>query len=193
MLVAESHATHFTKFSFGFHGNTVETQLSRSAGIEPNLWHFKATFLFVRLVQPCKVIFLMTTFFFWLSLGFLDPSDVANILNKCVKMRAFVHPHVMGILGISLDEQAPYIVMLFMANGSLHSYLRKHRAELPISEDEDIDLVCHYRSTMNCLHAVSSWCLSDSSKALDVTNAYMQVCTTQKRMTDMCLQIAKGT
>ena len=67
-----------------------------------------------------------------------------------------MHPHVMGILGISLDEQAPYIVMLFMANGSLHSYLRKHRAELPISEDEDIDLVCHYRSTMNCLHAVSS-------------------------------------
>ena len=25
-----------------------------------------------------------------------------------------------------------------------------------------------------------------------MTNAYMQVCTTQKRMIDMCLQIAKG-
>ena len=56
-------------------------------------------------------------------------------------MKAFVHPHVMGILGICLAEQAPYIVMPFMANGSLHSYLRKHRAELLISDDTDIDLV----------------------------------------------------
>ena len=56
-------------------------------------------------------------------------------------MKAFVHPHVMSILGICLAGQVPYIVMPFMANGSLHSYLRKHRAELLISEDEDIDLV----------------------------------------------------
>ena len=79
------------------------------------------------------------TFFF--LLGFLDPSDVANILKECLKMKTFVHPHVMGILGICLAEQAPYIVMPFMANGSLHSYLRKHRAELLISDDTDIDLV----------------------------------------------------
>ena len=56
-------------------------------------------------------------------------------------MKAFVHPHVMGILGICLAEQAPYIVMPFMANGSLHSYLRKHRTELLICEDTNIDLV----------------------------------------------------
>ena len=58
-------------------------------------------------------------------------------------MKAFEHPHVMGILGICLAGQAPYIVMPFMANGSLHSYLRKHRPELLISEDEDIDLVLY--------------------------------------------------
>ena len=56
-------------------------------------------------------------------------------------MKAFVHPHVMGILGICLDGQTPYIVMPFMSNGSLHTYLRKHRMELLLSEDEDIDLV----------------------------------------------------
>ena len=57
-------------------------------------------------------------------------------------MKAFTHPNVMGILGICLADQAPYIVMPFMTNGSLHSYLRKHRPELLVSEDEDIDLVC---------------------------------------------------
>ena len=56
-------------------------------------------------------------------------------------MKAFVHPHVMGILGICLDGQAPYVVMPFMANGNLHTYLRKHRIELLISEDEGTDLV----------------------------------------------------
>ena len=56
-------------------------------------------------------------------------------------MKAFVHPHVMGILGICLAGQAPYVVMPFMVNGSLHTYLRKHRIELLISEDEDTDLV----------------------------------------------------
>ena len=72
------------------------------------------------------------------SLGFLDPS---NFLKECLKMKAFVHPHVMGILGICLAGQIPYVVMPFMANGSLHTYLRKHRMELLISEDEDTVLV----------------------------------------------------
>ena len=57
-------------------------------------------------------------------------------------MKAFTHPNVMGILGICLADKTPYIVMPFMTNGSLHSYLRKHRPELLVSEDEDIDLVC---------------------------------------------------
>ena len=75
------------------------------------------------------------------DLGFFDQSDIADFLKECLKMKAFTHPHVMGILGICLDGQTPYVVMPFMANGSLHTYLRKHRVELLISEDEDSDLV----------------------------------------------------
>ena len=71
-----------------------------------------------------------------------------DFLKECLKMKAFMHPHVMGIFGICLDCQAPYIVMPFMVNGSLHTYLRKHRMELLISEDEDIDLVI----LLNCKH-----------------------------------------
>ena len=74
-------------------------------------------------------------------------------------MKAFVHPHVMGILGICLAGQAPYIVMPFMANGSLHSYLRKHRAELLISEDEDIDVVYIYLKMYNDF-TIRHYCMS---------------------------------
>ena len=77
----------------------------------------------------------------FLCLGFLDPSDIAAFLKECLKMKAFVHPHVMGIFGICFAGQVPYVVMPFMANGSLYSYLKKHRAELLISEEKDIDLV----------------------------------------------------
>ena len=73
-------------------------------------------------------------------------------------MKAFMHPHVMGILGICLADQTPYIVMPFMANGSLHSYLRKHRAELLISEDEDINLVLHYRISQCTTHTMIGCC-----------------------------------
>ena len=38
--------------------------------------------------------------------GFLDPSDV---LKECLKMKVFIHPNVMGILDICLDDQASYI------------------------------------------------------------------------------------
>jgi len=73
--------------------------------------------------------------------GFLDSSEVANTLRECLKMKKFDHPHVMGILGICLAGQTPYIVLPFMANGSLHSYLRKYRPQLLVSEGGDIDLV----------------------------------------------------
>jgi len=75
------------------------------------------------------------------SAGLFDPSEVAKTLKECLKMKKFDHPHVMGILGICLAGQTPYIVMPFMANGSLHSYLRKYRPQLLTSEDGDTDHV----------------------------------------------------
>ena len=74
-------------------------------------------------ITSYDIYYLSTSF---LCLGFLDPSDIAAFLKECLKMKAFAHPHVMGILGICFAEQVPYVVMPFMANGSLHSYLRKH-------------------------------------------------------------------
>ena len=40
-----------------------------------------------------------------------------------------------------------------------------------------------------CKELISSWY---DQHILAAINAYLQVCTTQKRMIDMCLQIAKG-
>ena len=53
-------------------------------------------------------------------------------------MSRFSHPPVMGLIGVCLDSgPAPFIVMPFMANGSLLYYLKRERKNLVVSEDDD--------------------------------------------------------
>ena len=41
------------------------------------------------------------------------------------------HPNVLGLIGVCTDGgPAPYLIMPYMAQGSLLSYLKKHRTEL---------------------------------------------------------------
>ena len=55
-------------------------------------------------------------------------------------MSTFDHPNVLTLVGVCLDGgPAPYIVMPFMFNGCLLSYLKKMREELvlpPQSESQ---------------------------------------------------------
>ena len=49
----------------------------------------------------------------------------------------------MSLIGVSIDVgKAPYIVMPYMANGSLLSYLRKERPNLNVTSDAGEELVC---------------------------------------------------
>ena len=87
----------------------------------------------------CGVFFLSK----WLScLGISDQNEINKIMEESVKMKLFNHPNVMNLIGVCIDAgPAPYIVMPFMANGSLLSYLRKERPNLLLDENTDEDLV----------------------------------------------------
>ena len=53
-------------------------------------------------------------------------------------MSRFKHAHVMGLIGVCIDAgSAPYIVMPYMANGSLLHYLKRERKNLVYAEDSD--------------------------------------------------------
>ena len=57
-------------------------------------------------------------------------------------MKRFNHPNVINLIGVCTDAgPAPYIVMPFMANGSLLSYLKQHRSELMLPDTADEDVV----------------------------------------------------
>ena len=65
-----------------------------------------------------------------------------DMLKECAKMYKFDHPNVLTLRGVCLDGgTAPYIIMPFMANGSLLAYLKKNRETLVVSlsdiKDED--------------------------------------------------------
>ena len=73
----------------------------------------------------------------WL-LGFIDNEAVQQeLLSECVKMKSLNHLHVMTLKGVCLDGgPVPYIVLPYMANGSLLSYLKKERSNLTVSRVE---------------------------------------------------------
>ena len=54
-------------------------------------------------------------------------------------MKHFNHPNVMTLIGVCLDGgPIPYIVLPFMANGSLLSYLIKERVNLIVKKENDV-------------------------------------------------------
>jgi hypothetical protein len=73
--------------------------------------------------------------------GIFSTNDLSNMVEESVKMAKFNHPNVMRLIGVCIDKGAsPYIVMPYMAYGSLLSYLKKQRAELTLANNEDQEL-----------------------------------------------------
>ena len=58
-------------------------------------------------------------------------------------MKNFKHRHVMPLIGVCLDSGVG-VVMPFMANGSVLSYLKRERETLLISDEADIEQVRRY-------------------------------------------------
>ena len=60
------------------------------------------------------------------------------MMKESVKMYEFEHPHVLSIIGVCVDSgPAPYIVMPFMANGSLLTFIKKEKMNLVVPIDSD--------------------------------------------------------
>ena len=63
-------------------------------------------------------------------------------MKESLKMKGFEHPNVLNLIGVSIDTgESPYIIMPYMANGSLLSYLKKERPMLTIAEGAGDEMV----------------------------------------------------
>ena len=80
--------------------------------------------------------------------GFYDSATIRDMLKECSRMSSFDHPNVLTLRGVCLDGgPAPYIIMPFMSNGNLLTYLKNNRESLIVStsqrmEDDQDEMVC---------------------------------------------------
>ena len=64
------------------------------------------------------------------------------MMREILKMQDFHHPHVVTLIGVSFDaSHTPSIIMPFMANGSLLSYLKNNRSSLLLAQATDEEKV----------------------------------------------------
>ena len=75
---------------------------------------------------------------FW-YIGFIDDDAVQELISEYVRMNHFNHPNVMTLIGVCLDGgPVPYLILPFMANGSLLSYLTKEQVNLVVRKENDV-------------------------------------------------------
>ena len=92
-------------------------------------------------------------------IGFYDRSMVRDMLKECSKMHNFSHPNVLTLIGVCLDGgPTPYIIMPFMANGSLLSYLKKNRGTLVVSRKDENDEEVSVNCIGQCDGILKPWC-----------------------------------
>ena len=114
---------------------TRDTLLKIWDKLSQMLWQLKHLKVLIKLndhniIQPLSLIN---------CAGFYDHSTVNELLKECTKMQELNHPNVLTLMGVCLDGgPAPFIVLPFMANGSLLSYLKKNRNTLLLTENEEV-------------------------------------------------------
>ena len=68
--------------------------------------------------------------------------DIESIKEEMLKMSQFDHINVLSLIGVCLDAgPAPLIIMPYMSNGSLLSYLKKERANMTLAKRVDIEII----------------------------------------------------
>ena len=88
-----------------------------------------------------------------LHTGLYTAGDLQNMAEEITKMHGLDHPNVMTLLGICFnDNSAPCIIMSYMANGSLLSYVRRHKGTLVLLDDEDNTQVCIKTVLLSIMH-----------------------------------------
>ena len=69
-------------------------------------------------------------------------TEAKRLMKELTTMLSFDHPNVMTLIGMCLDRKAPLIIMPFMSNGSVLDYVRKHKHELFLTnENPDTEVI----------------------------------------------------
>ena len=86
--------------------------------------------------------------------GLYDQTSVDKLLQECVKMYGLDHPNILTLKGVCLDGgTAPFIILPFMKNGSLLTFLQREKNKLFLTSSEKCENEV-IRSSYACMHAL---------------------------------------
>ena len=105
-------------------------------------------------------------------------------------MKDFNHPHIMSLIGVCLDTSLG-VVMPFMANGSVLSYLKREKAALLLNDEADIEEVGNHIMLLYmhaCMQKRQITVLAHNSLSLRP----LQILPVRKLLLRMCAQISRG-
>ena len=87
-------------------------------------------------------------------------SELKAFIEESALMCSFNHPHVLGMVGICLDTvQSPYLLLPYMANGDLRTFLRNKR-DTAKSSDTGYPEVLFYHNICLVSYQLHSFSLS---------------------------------
>lgn len=67
-----------------------------------------------------------------LSASQWSSEDMKSFLLECSKMSELNHPNILGLIGICFEDNMPYMLLPYMANGDLKNFLLSRR----VSEED---------------------------------------------------------
>ena len=64
-----------------------------------------------------------------MHVGFISVENIKSILHESILMKDFDHPNVLNVLGVGFntDSGLPFVILPFMVNGDLKTYLKRKR------------------------------------------------------------------
>ena len=61
------------------------------------------------------------------TIGRVTPHETDEFLREATRMKMFDHPNVLSLLGISVYEEVPCVILPFMSNGDLKTYMTNNK------------------------------------------------------------------
>ena len=84
-----------------------------------------ASFICLLMLDQIKTTHSICTTYFKIP-GRATPHETDEFLRKAIIMKQFNHPNVLSLLGVSVYEDIPCVILPFMSNGDLKTYMRKN-------------------------------------------------------------------
>lgn len=91
-------------------------------------------------IEGFFLVLVQTSYDALFTLGFMEEDLISSLLYECIRMSKFNHPNVLNVTGVCMDGgPVPYMVMPYMFNGDLLTYLKKERENLVVPLEAEVD------------------------------------------------------